>query len=271
MKELIKRLQIEVQSELELVNPYASPVKGYDQKMKVVKYAILELKHHLDVHSFPDKSTEVEFFKQWLPGFCKQYIYFTALFHLECTRITSDSEIFNTYLKNERCEIADFRIQHKDMYLYHLLGKTDKDEELFVRNPLPDTLDFIRQEENFCGNSVILSELLAYDDYEKVLEKELELINVMKTAVEGRKLKWKGTKSDTVELAVLFYEIRSFEYDDQPATIEQIKEWFEEKMDIDLKDFAIIDNNNRSRKKSVYPLLDKLNQAAKNRWDRLNP
>lgn len=271
MMELVKRLQIEVQSELDLVNPWGSPVKGYDQKMKMVKYAIVELKRHLDAHSFPDKGMEIEFFKQWLPGFYKQYIYFSVLFQLECARITSNSELFNTYLKNERCRIADFRIQHKDMYLYNLLGKTDEDEELFVRDPLPDTRDFIGQEENFCVNTVILSELLAYDDYEKVLEKELELINEMKMAVEGRKLKWIGTKSETVELAVLFYEVGLFEYSDQPATIEQIKEWFEEKMDIDLKDFSIIDNNNRNRKKSVYPLLDKLNLAAKNRKDRLNP
>ena len=81
----------------------------------------------------------------------------------------------------------------------------------------------------------------------------------------GSKLKYVSTKAEAVELIILLYEVKLFD-----NTLEQLIKLFEDNTDIDLKDFTIIDNNNRARKKSVNPLLDKFNLAAKNRINRLN-
>jgi len=266
MEALFNRLQIEVRSELEVINPYGSPVKGYDQKMKVVQLAIMELRHHLAVHGFTDKTTEIKYFKHWLPFFCTQYIYFTLLYKQECIRITSDGETLSSYLENEKKRISAFLTEHRELYLYYTLNKSDKDELLFVRTPLPETGEFIIREENFCQASFTLSELLAYEKYKNTLDKETAIAMEMKTENSFSKLKWTGTKTEAVELIVLFHESKLFDH-----TLDQLKEWFEKSTGVDLKNLAIIDNNNRNRKKSASLLLDKLNQAVKNRMDRLDP
>lgn len=271
MEALIKRLQEEVQSELEVVNSIVSPVKGYDKKMKVVKLFIMQLKHHVAVHSFPDKATEIKYFKYWLPSFYKQYIYFTYLYQLERTRITADVEPFSTYLENERKRIANFLNEHQELFFYHLLEETDKDELLFIRTPLPDANDFIKRGDNFCEACIILAELLAYDEYKKVLEEEIVRLTQHRAPTEGSGLKWIGTKRDAVELIALLYEAKLFDYEGRVATLEQLKRWAKESMQVDLKDFKVIDNSNRTRKKSSTALLDKFIRAASSRENRLNP
>ncbi len=266
MEALVKRLQMEVQAELELVNPYVSPVKGYDQKMEVVKLAIMELRRHLAVHPFADKATEIKYFKHWLPHFCKQYIYFTVLFQLECARITCDAEPFFSYLENEKTRIAAFFAKHKELYLYYTLSKSDKDDLLFVRTPLPETRDFVEREEYACRDSLILSELLAYGDYKTILNGEIGLATDPKANSYRSKLKFVGSKAEAVELITLIYEAKLFD-----NTLDQLIKSFEDNADIDLKDFTTIDNNNRARKKSVNPLLDKFIRTARSRINRLNP
>lgn len=265
METLFKRLQIEMQSELDLISPFGSPVKGYDEKMKVVRLAVLQLKRHLRTNPFPNKATEIQYFKEWLPSLCKQYIYFTVLYELECSRITSDSENFFNYLESEKKRITAFLTEHRGLYFYYILDKSDKDELLFVRTPLPETGDFVEREEDSCRDSLILSELLAYEEYKKVLKEETGLATESK-ANSSSKLKFIGTKAEAVELITLIYEANLFE-----NTLEQLKESFEDNTDIDLKDFTRIDNNNRVRKKSTNPLLDKFIDAAKSRINRLNP
>jgi len=266
MEALFNRLQIEVRSELEVINPYGSPVKGYDQKMKVVQLAIMELRHHLAVHGFTDKTTEIKYFKHWLPFFCTQYIYFALLYRQECIRITSDGETLSSYLENEKKRIAAFLTEHREIYLYYTLNKSDKDELLFARTPLPETGEFIVREENFCQASFILSELLAYEKYKSVLNGMNGQATQPKAISDGSKLKYLGTKSEAVELITLLYEAKLFD-----NTLDELIESFEDNTDIDLKDFTIIDNNNRNRKKSVNPLLDKFIRTARNRVTRLNP
>ena len=55
---------------------------------------IKNLKHHVAIHPFPDRATEIQYFKSWLPGFGKQYIYFHALFNLEHNKDICDSDTF---------------------------------------------------------------------------------------------------------------------------------------------------------------------------------
>lgn len=265
METLFKRLQIEVQSELEVINPFGTLVKGYDEKKEVVKLAIMKLKHHLAIHPFADKATEIKYFKYWLPYFWKQYIYFAILYELECNRITLDPEAFSSYLEDQKKQMAAFLVDHRDLYLYYMLGKSDKDDQLFLHTPLPETDNFPEIEENSCHESMNLSRLLAYEDYKKILNEEIDRVTGSK-ANTGSKLKFVSTKAEAVELITLIYEAKIFD-----NTLEQLIVTFESNTNTDLKDFTRIDNNNRMRKKSTNPLLDKFIDAAKNRINRLNP
>jgi len=267
MVELVKRLQIEVQSKLDKIDPQEGPVKGYSQKIKIVKDAVIELKHYVTTHPFPDRETEIQYFKHWLPHFLKQHIYFDALFQLEWTRTNSSGiDVFYACLEDERERIADFFNKHRELYFYYVHQETHEDELLFIRTPFRDAAEIVLREENYCQASFILSELLAYENYKKILDAESGLPIEPKAAAGGRKLKYIGTKAEAVELITLIYETKLFD-----NTLEQLRESFEDNTDVDLKDFTRIDNNNRARKKSTNPLLEKFIEASKSRNNRLNP
>jgi hypothetical protein len=266
MLELVKRLQIEVQSKLDKIDPRVDPIKGYDQKMIVVKDAVMELKHYVMAHPFPDKSTEIQYFKHWLPHFLQQHVYFNALFDLEWTRANSSSEVFYACLEYERERVAEFFNKHRDLYFYYIRQEMHEDELLFVRTPFRDASEVVLREENYCQASFILSELLAYEKYKTVLNGTNGLAMPQKIISRGSKLNYVGTKAEAVELITLIHEAKLFD-----NTMEQLIESFEDNTGIDLKDFTIIDNNNRARKKSVNPLLDKFIRTAKMRMTRLNP
>ncbi|MBN9386387.1 MAG: RteC domain-containing protein [Chitinophagaceae bacterium] len=271
MKALVNRLQIEVQSRLEMVDPKSSLVKGYDQKMKVMKETIMDLKHYVAANPFSDKDTEIKYFKHWLPLFYKEYIYYTALCQLECMRISSNYEDFSIYVTSERKRIAGFLDEHRDLYFYHMLGKTDEDDALFVRTPAHEAADFLVRDENFCQASLILSELLAYEDYKKILDKRMSVIQPSTNSISNKKLKWTGTKAEAVELIVLLYETKLISHEGAPATLEHLREWAEENMDVELKDFSVIEYKNRNRKITPTPLLDRMTRAYNARKDRFDP
>src|SRR5882672_8177882 len=108
MEAFVINLQIEVQAKLDKVDPNVGPVKGYDKKIEPVEWAIIEMKHYLVKHPFPDKATEINYFKHWMPFFYKQHVYFTSLYQLELIRRTSDKEELFGYLEDEKKKITSF-------------------------------------------------------------------------------------------------------------------------------------------------------------------
>src|SRR6187402_131417 len=114
METLVMKLQADLQSKLDLIDPDTSPVKGYDKKIKVVKDAVLTLKEELTLHPLPDKSVEIKFFKEWLPSIYSQYVLFGCLYKLECNRIMQSNEKFAAYIESETIRITDFMRDHQD-------------------------------------------------------------------------------------------------------------------------------------------------------------
>ncbi len=82
--------------------------------------------------------------------------------------------------------------------------------------------------------------------------------------------KWLATKSDAVELLVALHEAKCISFDAQPATLVQLRDRFEKEYGIDLSDFSNIDNNNRSRKRSLTPFLQRLRDLSNERSERLD-
>jgi len=234
METLVMKLQADLQSKLDLIDPDTSPVKGYDKKIKVVRDAVLRLKEELTLHPLPDKSMEIQFFKEWLPSIYKQYVLFGCLYKLEFNRIMQSNEMFAAYLESETIRITDFMRDHQDLYFYYILGETNRDEQYFVRMGLSDGSELLRYDTHFCEASLILSQMLANVAYKTALDaesrsEEKPLVN------EGITLDWAGTKAEAVEFIAAAASIGLYKCNGQPATAEQIKRWMEEKQGIDLK------------------------------------
>ena len=77
--------------------------------------------------------------------------------------------------------------------------------------------------------------------------------------------KWKGSKAEAVELIIALYSHGSISFDNARATLANLQEHFEKSFRLDLKDFNIIDYNNRARKRADTPFLDKLAASYKGR------
>lgn len=278
MLTLVKDLQASLQEKLEAVDVHSNATKGFKAKSQLVEEAITEMKKYLLAHPFPNKGTEIEYFKHWLPSFTKLHLYFLALSDLEFSRQTHSPEDFLKHLEKEKERIASFFQAYRDLYYYHMSGETEEDDRLFVRDPVSGRKDFLEKDGNFCHHSLVLGWLLAYEEYTAVLEREIGLhasFGRPNLAPPDKKtpprLQWAGTKTELVELIIVFFEGECIHVNGRPATIEQLRRWAEQTFNIDLKDFAVLENAIRNRKGTPSIFLDKLRKILVSRRERLDP
>jgi hypothetical protein len=78
-----------------------------------------------------------------------------------------------------------------------------------------------------------------------------------------------ASKSQTVEFGIALFAAQTAFSDGRHATLAEIKEWLEALTGHDLKDFYVIDRNNRARKKDATPFLTMLIEKYNSRSDQL--
>jgi hypothetical protein len=271
METFVTSLQNEVRDELNNVGPEADRLQEYYKKMEVVMHAIKKLKHHVASHPFPDKTTEIQYFKYWLPDLGKQYAYFLAMFNLEHHRDICHSDAFLKYLQSEKESIAEFFRDYLGFHAYCHSGSDRRDEVLFVQHYLSGTPDLWMLDEYYCEASAVLSKLLAFEKYRHVVDHEIRLLTGSDDGAQSEALQWLGTVAEIVELTTGLVAAGLIGSGGKPASMAQGKIWVEKKFNIDIKNFNVTDNNNRNRKKSATPLFDKLIRAFNDRKDRLDP
>ncbi|MDO6433289.1 RteC domain-containing protein [Flavitalea sp. BT771] len=271
METFVASLQNEVRDRLNNIGPEVDRLQEYYKKMEVVAHAIKKLRHHVALHPFTDKATEIQYFKSWLPRFGKQYVYFLALFKLEHNRDINDSDDFLEYLQNEKESIAEFFRSNGEFHAYCHSGSNRKDDVLFSQNYLPGTPDLWMVDEYYCEASDILAQLLAFEKYKNVINHEIRLLTGTDERSEPDDEQWLGTEAEIVELITALVAAGLVGSGGKPVTMAQGKIWAERKFNVEIKNFNVTDNNNRNRKKSATPLFDKLIRAYNDRKDRLDP
>ncbi len=269
MLPLVKDLHATLQAKLKAVDLHANTTKQYKAKSEIVEAAIIELKQHLVLHPFPDKATEIEYFKSWLPSFTKLHVFYLALSELELIRKTSSKEEFLKHLQNEKKRITHFFKEHRDLYHYYLAEKINEDEKLFVRDSLSGKRDFLEKDSNFCHHSLLLGWLLAYEEYVSVLDKEIEA-HIGAEEPEDE-LELVTTDAENAELLSGLLVTGLLRRKGAPATIAEGVAWMKRRLNIEIKNFSVVDYKNRNRKKSTTPLLQKMIDALNARAERLDP
>jgi hypothetical protein len=274
MEAFVKNLQIEVQAKLDMVDPKAGPVKGYDKKIVLVEWAITQLKQYLAKHSFADKATEIKYFKYWCPPFFKFQIYFTCLYDLERIRITApDNEKLIAYLKKKKKRIDRFLEKHRALRLYFRMEQQDKDEQLFIRTPPTKKENFLTADHYFCKNTICLSKIMAYEEYLPVLISELNEAGRRtipvdpgngQIALPRSKYQWKPTPTQTEEIIYSFAKMKCISVDGQDADIKGMVTFFKEVFNIEIGNVYDVHNNSKKRKKDKSPYLNALRDAYLN-------
>lgn len=260
MKTLLAQLQERLSKELQNISDEASAVKGYDLRRNLLEEYIKELKEYVGGHPFSDKTAEIYYYKQVAPVFYQQYFYFSMLCDLELERITKDKKDFPVILQKELENTNHFLNENHELHRYFYSGQDVQDQVLFTREKFRKRRDKRDpdMDDHYCEDSRQLSLILAHEQYRIFLNKELERPDLLPGSKQPFNVECKATKSEVVEFITAAHESIMLYINNQPATLIQMKEIIEHAWNIDLKDFTIIDNNNRSRKTKTAPFLTKL-------------
>jgi len=269
MEAFMRELQLQLEKDLDAISCEATPVKGYYIRVKLVETAITRIKEYVANHSFPDREMEIQYFKCWILPFIKLHVYYVRLYNLEAARISSDRDELLQYIQGEKKRIGSFFITNQELYRYYRTGRTDDDERYFTFRLPSGSSDFLIADRTFCRPSLVLGELLAYEEYRAMLDSEIEQLTTCN--VPGKKIELKVPKSAVTEIIVPVYELQWIWIDGRPATLNELIKMVEKGLHIDLRDFSVLDNANRYRKKTTYPNLEKMIQAWNDRKNRLDP
>jgi len=192
MEAFVKKLQGQLEKELNSVDPGKNAVKGHDHRIKIVRQAIDSLKEYIFEHPFPDQAAEIHYFKNVAPTFYGYHLYFIKLYNLELCRISSSKEEFLTYIEQELQEISLFFRANSDFCKYFHSGNSFLDEKYFTRKAQEYWIDDLSAviDEEYCLASYRASWILANERYRKQLMQELRnpepLQNAGSSCVGGR-------------------------------------------------------------------------------------
>ncbi|MBN8853360.1 MAG: hypothetical protein BGO55_12520 [Sphingobacteriales bacterium 50-39] len=269
MEAFLRELQMQLERDLDAISYVATPVKGYDIRIELVEAAVIRMKEYVAHHPFVNKGQEIEYFKCWSLPFIKLHAYYVTLYNFEVIRITTGKDELLQHIESEKRRIGAFFMAHQELYRYYRAGRTDEDEKYFTFRLPSRTSDFLIANSSFCSASLILGELLAYEEYRTILENEIDRIK--DSGLAGKKIEIKVPKSAVAEVIVPIYELQWIWIDGRPATLNELIKMVEKGFNIDLKDFSVLDNANRYRKKSTYPNLEKMIRVWNDRRERLDP
>jgi hypothetical protein len=272
MKIFAKKLQEQLQTALNGVDLKSDTIKGCDHRIDLVEGSIKELKQYITEHPFPDKAAEIYYYKHIAPSFYQLFFLFKLLYRLELERIILDEKGFQLFLKRELKKACKFLKKYIELYKYFYSTEDYWDESLFTRKKglkYEDVLS-IDMDDHYCPDSRLLSRILACLQYKDFMERELKDEVFSPKSQEEDPVECKATKSDGAEFAAAVYEAKIMYINGKPFSLAQVVKRVEQFFNIDLKDFSILDNVNRSRKKTPAFFLGRLTSNYIKRKDRLD-
>jgi hypothetical protein len=271
MEALVKELQGRVEDELSKIDPLRNAVKGYDNRCKIVKNSIIELKRHIAAHPFADQAAEIHCFKHVLPAFFSQYFYFVKVYNAERKRIISSKETFHHFLEDELKKLEVRLIDYGDFCHYYYAGSTKLDSYYYTRDSWeswPEDQSVMPDE--YCAlGSYKASWIMADERYRQYLYREIQGPESTVNDSERVNVVFKGSKSAAAELSIALTAAKILYFDDQPGSLVQVNKWVENFLHVDLNNIHSIDRNNRKRKKMATPFLNMLIAKYNSRSDQL--
>lgn len=237
------------------------------------KLALSQLRELVITKGFPDKRSEILFFKQIKPEVYSQLLYFQAVFELESVRLRSDISAYAGKLVEQQRQILAYFEEHQVKVEYYRCGFKHLDEKYFLRDegeiPVQLRNHFaLLDEQFFTWHDHTFSLIRAYDLLLDYIAHEIVKYNPDSEAARlhvKTKLRWTGNKINLVELIYAIHE--SGEVNDGHATIAELTRAFECTFNVRLpiyKNWSEI----KQRKKEPADFLNKLIAFLRRRIDK---
>lgn len=243
MQNFTKRLQVALESELELITD------GQDDLLVQLKTCVEKtykalgiLRSHILGVSFASLQDEITFFKKIKSYFCSLHIFHVYRFHFEVRKPAQEDQLLRNYYMGELEYLQQFFDRHPAEYQYHLAQRTDLDEEYFSRRP-DSTRRLIQHNpvdpEFSTSHDYLFSKIQAFKQLQNYicqciqrLNDPTEIVNADTKKPMKSHLKWTGDKVNLVEVIYgLFY---TGQLNNGNADIAEIIRWMEQNLQIDL-------------------------------------
>tara|TARA_R110002050_G_scaffold169807_1_gene301641 strand:+ start:17844 stop:18671 length:828 start_codon:yes stop_codon:yes gene_type:complete len=189
---------------------------------------------------FPDKKSEILFFKKIKPSVCSKIIYYQAVFDLESIRMELDTKSVRKYFRREQKRILKYMKDHKVKVQYYRCGHCHLDEKYFLRDnkeiPLEVKDSHSLMDENFFSwHDHTFSTIMANEMLLEYIKNEMKKLDHSQgDNLPQSNLKWTGNKIDVQELLYAIYFDGSV--NDGKATIKELAESFEWMFNIELQE-----------------------------------
>lgn len=235
---------------------------------------VFQLKQEMSDHVFEDEGQEILFYKEIVPWFYSQAIYYHRLFHIEAETATHSMKEEKKVVKKKLLKINKFLKRHHHLYLYIKLGKTNLDEQYFLRKNqdlllYPNALSLM---DNYHTEQVCkLAKILALEKIKEHLEAKLVKLEhhplLLKGVHKGKAtLRWTGSKSGLIELMYALHSSLLFN-NGENIDLRQLANLLESVFHIKLGNYYRVFQGIRIRKKNRTQFLDDLKEKLILRMD----
>jgi len=206
------------------------------------KIALRKLRERVIEEGFPDRQSEIRFFKEIKSVAYGKLLFYQAVFDLESKRQDADVSVIRRYLQKWLYKINEYMEEHHVKVQYYRCGFKHLDEQYFLRDnsEIPLELKDSRQlldEEFFTWHDHTFSTIMANEMLSDYIREEIEkLENTGQNCTTRPKSKrqWTGKKIQGAELIYALYYAKMI--DGGRVTIREFAEIFDQMFGTDLKD-----------------------------------
>jgi len=249
-------------------------IKNHEFIIRRCKEALRKLRDLILALGFPDKQSEIKFFKEIKPSIVSRMLYSKEVIKIEGLRFQADASSFHDYLKKRLSEIKTFMECECFNVQYYYLGFTHLDEAYFLRNnkEIPEgqkwSHNFV-DDEFYTWHDHTFSLIRAKEmlmDYLKKHINELENSVGQDSFFKSHQHTWTGKNIDLAEIIYAFDEAKVI--DNGRASITEITRMVGHLFGLDLtKDIHGYYKQIQRRKKDQTPFLNWLKSVLQKRID----
>lgn len=252
-------------------------IKTSAQCLNICQETIEKLRKYVSENPPKEQADEIIFFKEVLPKFYSQFIYFVKLFNIETNRPTGSDKVQRKYIENQLQRIKYFFDNNLEFYRYYRTGATHFDEAYFSRKKadvrlVHDTLLLAIDNQFYTIQSLRVAKLFANELLRIYLKNQIteldrrdEEKSPLKTAAL---LQWTGPKAALVELIYALQSVGVF--NNGVADIKQLTVFIETSFSIDLGNVYNVFQELRMRKKNRTSFVDQLRERLIKRMDEVD-
>jgi hypothetical protein len=177
------------------------------------KVALDKLRKRVTEKGFPDRQSEIRFFKSIKPAAYSKLLFYHAVFDLESKRQKANPPVIRRYLEKWLYKINEYMEEHHVKVQYYRCGFKHLDEQYFLRDTseIPLVLKSSHQlldEEFFTWHDHTFSTIMANEMLSDYIRKELEKLENPgpdHPTDSKRTHQWGGNKIDLAEIAYGLY------------------------------------------------------------------